>query len=196
MLRSDPGCHSLELARTMQRLWSQLQQYWQRTMQSLRQISKMNATPALCLSNSKNPGQNRRRLLILTYRHITWYGMNWQLWMTVLSESLQKWLTDIAHQTHQGIVHTKQLLKELYSWPKIDTHVGMLIEDCTTCRRNDKSVVTHNAPLHLYHYLLLHGKRSQLTMSVLLKLHQETAGLQLCLWLMDVAPGPVNGQTA
>lgn len=66
----------------------------------------------------------------------------------VVPQSLQKRLIDIAHETHQGIVCTKQSLKELYWWPQMDTQVETLIKDCTTCRHNDKSVVTRNAPLH------------------------------------------------
>ena len=66
----------------------------------------------------------------------------------VVPESLQKHLIDIAHETHQGIVRTKQRLRELYWWPKMDGQVEALIKSCTTCRQNDKSAATHNAPLH------------------------------------------------
>ena len=65
----------------------------------------------------------------------------------VVPESLQKQLIDIAHETHQGIVRTKQRLRELYWWPRMDRQVDALIKECTTCRQNDKSAVTHNAPL-------------------------------------------------
>lgn len=65
----------------------------------------------------------------------------------VVPGSLQKRLIDIAHETHQGIVRTKQRLRELYWWPKMDAQVESLIKDCTTCSQNDKSVTTYNAPL-------------------------------------------------
>ncbi|CAI5683364.1 unnamed protein product [Oreochromis niloticus] len=65
----------------------------------------------------------------------------------LVPESLQKKLTDIAHETHQGIVRTKQRLRELYWWPKMDCHIETMIKNCATCRQNDKSTVTHDAPL-------------------------------------------------
>ena len=65
----------------------------------------------------------------------------------LVPESLQKRLIDIAHETHQGIVRTKQRLRELYWWPKMDCHIETMIKNCTTCRQNDKSTVTHDAPL-------------------------------------------------
>src|SRR4029434_1475738 len=65
----------------------------------------------------------------------------------LVPESLQKRLIDIAHETHQGIVRTKQRLRELYWWPKMDCHIETMIKNCTTCRQNEKSTVTHDAPL-------------------------------------------------
>src|SRR4029434_3448022 len=65
----------------------------------------------------------------------------------LVPESLQKRLIDIAHETHQGIVRTKQRLRELYWWPKMDCHIETMIKNCTTCRQNDKSTVTHDAQL-------------------------------------------------
>lgn len=66
----------------------------------------------------------------------------------VVPESLQRQLIDIAHETHRGIAHTKQRLRELYWWPGMDSQVESLIKAYATCRQNDKSAVTHNAPLH------------------------------------------------
>lgn len=65
----------------------------------------------------------------------------------VVPGSLQKHLIDIAHETHQGIARTKQRLRELYWWPGMDRQVEAFIEVCATCRQNDKTAVTHNAPL-------------------------------------------------
>ena len=50
----------------------------------------------------------------------------------VVPGPLQKRLIDIAHNTHQVIVRTKQRLRELYWWPKMDAQVESLIKDCTT----------------------------------------------------------------
>ena len=62
-------------------------------------------------------------------------------------ESLQTRLIFIGHETHQGIVRTKQCLRELYWWPKMDSQIETVIRNCSTCRQNDKSTVTHDAPL-------------------------------------------------
>ncbi len=62
----------------------------------------------------------------------------------LVPESLQKRLIDIAHETHQG---TKQHLRKLYWWPKMETQLETRIKNCTICKQNDKSTVTHDAPL-------------------------------------------------
>ncbi|KAI3377818.1 hypothetical protein L3Q82_008956 [Scortum barcoo] len=70
------------------------------------------------------------------------------IWAAEKLQSLQKRLLDIAHETHQGIARTKQRLRELYWWPGMDSQVEALVKECSTCRQNDKSAVTHNAPLY------------------------------------------------
>ncbi|KAK7877730.1 hypothetical protein WMY93_030544 [Mugilogobius chulae] len=65
----------------------------------------------------------------------------------LVPESLQKRLIVIAHETHQGIVRTKQRLRELYWWPKMDLQIETFIKNCSTCKQNDKTSVTHDAPL-------------------------------------------------
>ncbi|KAK7912339.1 hypothetical protein WMY93_012550 [Mugilogobius chulae] len=65
----------------------------------------------------------------------------------LVPESLQKRLIVIAHETHQGIVRTKQRLRELYWWPKMDLQIETFIKNCSTCKPNDKTSVTHDAPL-------------------------------------------------
>ena len=61
--------------------------------------------------------------------------------------ALRKQLVDLAHETHQGIVRTKQRLRDLYWWPGMDTSVQESIRACVTCQMNDKSTKTHPAPL-------------------------------------------------
>lgn len=65
----------------------------------------------------------------------------------IVPESLQKRLIVLAHETHQGIVRTKQRLRVLYWWPKMDFQIETYIKDCQTCRENDKTTTTHDAPL-------------------------------------------------
>lgn len=54
---------------------------------------------------------------------------------------------DLAHESHQGVVRTKQRLQDLYWCPGMDTCVQETISACVTCQMNDKSAKTHAAPL-------------------------------------------------
>ena len=61
--------------------------------------------------------------------------------------ALRKQLVNLAHETHQGVVHTKQRLRDLYWWPSMDMCVQESIRTCVTCQMNDKSAKTHSTPL-------------------------------------------------
>lgn len=50
-------------------------------------------------------------------------------------------------KSHQGIVHTKQHLRDLYWWPKIDSQVQSCIASWIFCQSNDKTACTHPTPL-------------------------------------------------
>ena len=52
----------------------------------------------------------------------------------VMPEALRDRTLAIAHQGHQGIVKTKQLLWTKAWWPKIDQHVESLIKNCLACQ--------------------------------------------------------------
>ncbi|KAK7881940.1 hypothetical protein WMY93_028114 [Mugilogobius chulae] len=62
--------------------------------------------------------------------------------------SLRHSLIALAHESHQGIVRTKQRLRDLYWWPGIDAQVLAAISSCVLCQSNDKTARTHPAPLH------------------------------------------------
>ena len=57
----------------------------------------------------------------------------------VIPTSLQAKFVDFAHSAHQGIVRTKQRLRETYWFPRIDKIVEEKIKTCVTCQENDKS---------------------------------------------------------
>ncbi|KAL2085986.1 hypothetical protein ACEWY4_019306 [Coilia grayii] len=65
----------------------------------------------------------------------------------VVPPELQSKLIHIAHNTHQGIVRTKQRLRELYWLPGMDTYVQAAIKSCVTCAQHDKTAVVKAAPL-------------------------------------------------
>ena len=52
----------------------------------------------------------------------------------VIPTSLQQRVIDIAHQSHQGIVKTKQLLREKVWFPNIDKMVEATVKSCVPCQ--------------------------------------------------------------
>ena len=60
---------------------------------------------------------------------------------------LQHSLLHTAHESHQGMTRTKQRLRELYWWPKMDKEVEDLVKYCVTCKANDKNIKSGFAPL-------------------------------------------------
>lgn len=65
----------------------------------------------------------------------------------IVPQALESKLIQLAHATHQGIVRTKQRLRDLYWWPGIDSQVGSAIKSCSTCLQHDKAAITRAAPL-------------------------------------------------
>lgn len=65
----------------------------------------------------------------------------------IVPVALREQLLGLAHETHQGIVRTKQMLRDLYWWPGMDARVQDSTRNCEACRLNDKSAKTHVAPL-------------------------------------------------
>lgn len=65
----------------------------------------------------------------------------------VVPVSLCSTLVKLAHETHQGLVRTKQRLREWYWWPKMDLLVQSVISTCLTFQLNDKTAKTAPAPL-------------------------------------------------
>uniref|UniRef100_A0A096M5I9 Gypsy retrotransposon integrase-like protein 1 n=1 Tax=Poecilia formosa TaxID=48698 RepID=A0A096M5I9_POEFO len=65
----------------------------------------------------------------------------------IVPVTLRATVIHLAHETHQGVVRTKQRLRDLYWWPQMDKMVQSVISSCTTCQMNDKSAQTAPAPL-------------------------------------------------
>ncbi len=60
----------------------------------------------------------------------------------VVPVSLRSRVVELAHERHQGLVRTKQRLRELYWWPKMDNYVQDMITSCVSCQYTDKTVKT------------------------------------------------------
>ena len=64
----------------------------------------------------------------------------------VMPKSLWSRTLNIAHETHQGVVRTKQLLRTKVWWPKIDNQVEKLIQECRSCQIQSRQ--PPHQPLH------------------------------------------------
>lgn len=58
-------------------------------------------------------------------------------------------MVHLGHESHQGIVHTKQTLRDLHWWPKRDVLVQSIIATCVFCQWNNKTARTSPAPMTL-----------------------------------------------
>ncbi|XP_043192429.1 uncharacterized protein K02A2.6-like isoform X3 [Amphibalanus amphitrite] len=62
--------------------------------------------------------------------------------------SLRQRLLAAAHEGHQGIVLTKQRIKQHFWWPGLDAAVEEMVRACEVCASSDKTATPRNAPLH------------------------------------------------
>ncbi len=64
-----------------------------------------------------------------------------------MPSELQKSTLDHAHQGHQGIIKTKQLLRQKVLWPDLDKDVDTMIGQCLSCQA--QGARTNPKPLHM-----------------------------------------------
>ena len=56
--------------------------------------------------------------------------------LIVVSQSLRKQILKLVHETHQGIVKTKQFLGTRFFWPGMDEAAESMIKNCPACMVN------------------------------------------------------------
>ncbi|UYV63411.1 K02A2.6-like [Cordylochernes scorpioides] len=61
--------------------------------------------------------------------------------------SLRNKLLSFAHKAHQGMVRTKQRLRECYWWPGMDKDVEYLVTNCWVCKNHDKRLKSIRVPI-------------------------------------------------
>ena len=66
----------------------------------------------------------------------------------VVPAVLRSRVLTLAHESHQGIVRTKQRLRALFWWPAMDAAVEAAIKECPACIAADKTAKTRFAPLN------------------------------------------------
>ena len=74
----------------------------------------------------------------------------------ILPQSLQNQAIEIAHQSHQGIVKTKKLIREKIWFPSIDKLVENAVKSCILCQASYK-VKAKREPLQPPHSHQAHG---------------------------------------
>ena len=65
----------------------------------------------------------------------------------VVPESLRSRLVALAHESHPGIIRTKQRLRAVYWWPGLDVAVENAVKECDACAASDKTAKPRRVPL-------------------------------------------------
>ncbi len=65
----------------------------------------------------------------------------------IVPVALRERLIHLAHKGYQGLVRTRQRLRELYWWPRTDDLVHTIQSACVTCQASDKSAKIFTAPM-------------------------------------------------
>ena len=66
----------------------------------------------------------------------------------VVPARLRQRLLQAAHQGHQGMVRSKQRIRQLFWWPGQDSDVEKTVKECEVCAMFGKMARTRKAPLH------------------------------------------------
>ena len=67
----------------------------------------------------------------------------------VVPESLRSRYLELAHAGHQGVVRSKQLLRDLAWWPGMATAAAALVKDCHVCCTKDSVLAQQARPAPL-----------------------------------------------
>ena len=94
-------------------------------LQSLRAAIRCNMWD----SDLVKPYKNIKEELTVTMQNVILRGSR-----IIIPESLQQRAIDLAHDTHQGLVKTKALLREKVWFPGIDRMVKETIDNCIACQ--------------------------------------------------------------
>ena len=62
--------------------------------------------------------------------------------------SLRPRLLAAAHEGHQGMVRSKQRIRQHFWWPGLDAEVEEMVRSCEVCSTSDKTAAPRKSPLH------------------------------------------------
>lgn len=101
----------------------------------------------------------------------------------VVPVQLRSRMVHLAHESHQGIVRTKQRLRDLYWWPKMDALVQSVIATCVSCQLNDKTTKTNPAPMTPVS--LPHGPWQKLALDIVGPFETGPADCKFAITMVD-----------
>ena len=62
-------------------------------------------------------------------------------------EGVRGLLIEYGHEGHMGMSALKNLLRQFYWWPSMDTEIERFVRNCILCMEGDKNCRTHEQPL-------------------------------------------------
>ena len=65
----------------------------------------------------------------------------------IAPQLLQDKIVSLAHEQHQGMVRSKQLIRQTYWWPGLDAQVEEAVRRCQVCQKNEKTMKCTPTPL-------------------------------------------------
>ena len=106
----------------------------------------------------------------------------------VIPKSLQQRVLNLAHESHQGIVHTKALLREKVWFPGIDCQIETLVHNCLACQatlpkaRPFEPLQTGQMPNHPWTHLAadFYGPVSNTYLLVVVDEHSRYPFVEFC----------------
>ena len=66
----------------------------------------------------------------------------------VVPEAMQSKVISLGHEAHQGITKCKRYIRSFYWFKGMDSMIEEAVRNCETCKLNDKSCITRDAPLN------------------------------------------------
>lgn len=95
-----------------------------------------------------NPKISDRRWASVIHELSEQQGIVFRAEKIILPHTLRAKAIELAHgDAHQGMVRTKQRLRQIYWWPSMDTMVETAIKGCSICANSDRTVKSAVAPV-------------------------------------------------
>ncbi|XP_064469772.1 uncharacterized protein K02A2.6-like [Ornithodoros turicata] len=101
----------------------------------------------------------------------------------VIPEALTSTFVEFAHDSHQGIVRTKQRLRNNFWWPKMDSQVEAAVRNCLVCQSCDKTAKPSFMPMQPVPFP--EEPWEQVAMDIVGPFHNAPPGCKFAITLVD-----------